>query len=268
MRSLTFALVLFAVPLCAKRFDLEAMSQIVRLSDPQVSPDGKSIAVLVSRTNLEENRSDVELVLVDIATRGQRVLTTRRGLTQPRWSPAGDQLGFLATVDTKAQLFLLPMGGGEARQVTKSPTGLQQYAFAPDGARIAYVASDEAAVKPGSERHNKSFEIQNNDFLTTVQPVPSHLWVVESQGGKTRRLTSGAWTLPISFPPGAPASPVNWTPDGKSLAVVKVASPYSGDFSNSAVQLVDAASGGMRALTGVSKSESQPVISPDGQRVA
>lgn len=268
MRRLNFVLFLLSLPLCAKRFDLDAMSQIVRLSDPQLSPDGKSIAVIVSRANLEENRSDAELLLIDIATRAQRVLTTRRGLTQPRWSPSGDHLGFLATVDTKSQLFLLPIAGGEARQVTKSPTGLQQYAFAPDSARIAYVASDEPAAKPGFERHNKSFEIQNNDFLTTTQPASSHLWVIASQGGVARRLTGGDWTLPISFPPGAPASPVNWTPDGKSLVIVKVATPYSGDFSSSTVQVVDVANGQMRALTGIRRAESQPVISPDGQRVA
>ena len=268
MRRLNFVLFLLSLPLCAKRFDLDAMSQIVRLSDPQLSPDGKSIAVIVSRANLEENRSDAELLLIDIATRSQRVLTTRRGLTQPRWSPSGDHLGFLATVDTKSQLFLLPIAGGEARQVTKSPTGLQQYAFAPDSARIAYVASDEPAAKPGFERHNKSFEIQNNDFLTTTQPASSHLWVIASQGGVARRLTGGDWTLPISFPPGAPASPVNWTPDGKSLVIVKVATPYSGDFSSSTVQVVDVANAQMRALTGIRRAESQPVISPDGQRVA
>ncbi len=269
MRLLTLALLsLLSTPeLRAKRFDLDALSQIVRLADPQLSPDGKSIAVLVSRANLEENRSDTDLVLVDVATKSQRILAQRRGITQPRWSPQGDTLGFLATVDTKSQLFLLPMAGGEARQVTKSPTGLQQYAFSPDGARVAYVASDELPAKPGFERHNKSFEIQNNDFLTTVQPVPSHLWVMPVSG-VARRLTSGSWTLPISFPPGAPASPVNWTPDGKQLAIVKVASPYSGDFSTSSVQLVNAETGEMRPLTGVAKSETQPVISPNGQHVA
>ena len=270
MRLIPLALLfsLTSLPLCAKRFDLDALSRIVRVSDPQLSPDGRSIAVLVSRANLEENRFDVDLMLVDVATKAQRVLTQRPGLSQPRWSPQGDQIGFLATVDNKRQLFVLPMAGGEARQVTKSPTGLQQFTFSPDGTRVAFVASDEPPVKPGFERHNKSFEIQNNDFLTTVAPLPSHLWVIAISQGKAARLTSGSWTLPISFPPGAPASPVNWTPDGKSLAIVKVATPYSGDFTQTSVQIVDSETGAMRPLTGVAKSETQPLISPDGQRVA
>ena len=270
MRQLVLAITLLsaAFGLAAKRFDLDALSSIVRVADPQLSPDGKSIAVLVSRANLEENRYDADLVLVDVATKAQRILSQRRGLAQPRWSPQGDKLGFLATVDGKPQLFLLPTAGGEATQITKSPTGLQQYAFSPDGTQIAFVASDELPAKQGFERHNKSFEIQNNDFLVTTQPVSSHLWVVASKGGAPRRLTSGSWTLPISFPPGAPASPVNWTPDGKSIAFVKVASPYSGDFASATVQIIDVATGSLRPLTGLSKYESQPVISPDGQRVA
>lgn len=271
MRTLSLVLFLLVSALTApgKRFDLDALSQIVRLSDPQLSPDGRSIALIVSRANLEENRTDSDLVLIDVATKSQRILTQRRGITQPRWSPAGDQLGFLANVDAKLQLFLLPMAGGEARQITKSPTGLQQYAFSPNGDQIAYAASDEPPAKTGFERHNRSFEIQNNDFLTTVQPISSHLWIVPAAAnGKARRVTSGAWTLPISFPPGPPASPINWTPDGKHLAIVKVISPYSGDFSNATVQIVDAATGEMRPLTGAAKLENQPVISPDGQRVA
>jgi hypothetical protein len=51
MRSVTYALLflLSAFPVTAKRFDLDALSQIVRLSDPQLSPDGKWIAVLVDQ---------------------------------------------------------------------------------------------------------------------------------------------------------------------------------------------------------------------------
>lgn len=266
LRSLLF-LSSFAV--FAARFDLDSPGKIVRLSDPQLSPDGKSIAVLVSRANFEENRTDAEIVLVDVATRSQRVLTHgRRGLAQPRWSPSGDRLGFLAAVDGKPQLFVLPTSGGEAMQVTKAPTGLQQYSFSPDGTQVAYVSSDEAPKKSGIERHNKSFEIANNDFLVTVQPLSSHLWIAPAAGGAARRLTSGAWTLPISFPPSPPAAPLSWTPDGKSLTIVKVATPYSGDFNLSNVQVVDAASGALRPLTGRSKNEAQPLISPDGKKVS
>ena len=257
--------------LFAARFGIDHIGRIVRLADPQIAPDGKSIALVVSRTNYEEDRYDPELVLIDVATHNQRALTRdRRGVSQARWSPDGSRLAFLATVDTRPQIFVLPMTGGDAWQVTKSPTGIQQYAWRPGASNeIAYVASDEAPKVTGEERHNRAFEIQNNHFLLQEAPRPAHVWLIAADGkSAARRLTSGAWTLPVSLPPGAPSSPLSWSPDGKRLAIVKVASPYTGDGDKAAVQLLDVDSGNVRPLTGHTRNESQPVFSPDGSRIA
>jgi dipeptidyl aminopeptidase/acylaminoacyl peptidase len=122
--------------LFAARFGIDQIGRIVRLADPQIAPDGRSIALVVSRTNYEEDRYDPELVLIDVATHNQRSLTRdRRGVSQARWSPDGSRLAFLATVDTRPQIFVLPMTGGDAWQVTKSPTGIQQYAWRPGRSR-------------------------------------------------------------------------------------------------------------------------------------
>src|SRR5258708_12302778 len=132
--------------LFAARFGIDHIGRVVRLADPQIAPDGKSIALVVSRTNYEEDRYDPELVLIDVATHNQRALTRdRRGVSQARWSPDGSRLAFLATVDTRPQIFVLPLTGGDAWQVTKSPSGIQQYAWRPGAPNdIPYVPSDEA----------------------------------------------------------------------------------------------------------------------------
>jgi len=197
-----------AAALFAARFGVESIGKIVRLTDPQIAPDGKSIAIVVSRANYEEDRYDPELTLIDVATRGQRVLTRdRRGVGQARWSPDGTRLAFLATVDGHPQIFVLPMNGGDALQITKSPAGVQQYAWRPGaGSEIAYVASDEAPKVTGEERHNKAFEIQNNHFLLQEAPRPAHVWLISADGkSAARRLTSVAWNLPESLQPGAPS---------------------------------------------------------------
>ena len=76
MRSrLALVLLVTAACLTAARFSVEQTGRIIRLADPQIAPDGKTIALVVSRTNYEENRYDPELVLIDVATRAQRVLT-------------------------------------------------------------------------------------------------------------------------------------------------------------------------------------------------
>jgi dipeptidyl aminopeptidase/acylaminoacyl peptidase len=260
-----------AATLSAARFGIDSIGKIVRLNDPQIAPDGRSVALVVSRANYEENRYDPELTLIDIATRSQRILTRdRRGVSQARWSPDGSRIAFLSTVDGKAQLFVLPMNGGEAWQVTKSATGVQQYAWRPGSSgEIAYVAAEEAPKVTGEERHNRAFEIQNNHFLIQEGQRPAHVWLIASDGkGPAKRLTSGAWTLPQSLPPGAPSSPLSWSPDGKRLAIVRVISPYTGDGDKSAVQLLDVDTGNLKALTGRTRNESQPLFSPDGARIA
>lgn len=253
----------------AARYGLSDVGRTVRVSDPQIAPDGKSIALIVSRANYDENRYDGDIVLIDPATRAERRITYgRRAVSQPRWSPDGTRLGFLAGVDGKPQLFVLPLNGGDAWQVTKAPLGVQQYAWRPNGKDIAYVTQDEAPKLQGEGRHNKAFEIRNNHFLMTEGSRPSHLWIVAATGGAARKLTSGDWTLAVSMPPSPPSSPLSWSPDGRKLAIVKVATAYTGDSDRSAIQILDVESGEMKPLTSREKNESQPLFSPDGRRIA
>lgn len=250
------------------RFTLDTPREVVRVGDPAIAPDGRSVVVVVSRANLAQNRYDPELVQVDIATKEQRVLSRRRGVNAPTWSPDGGELAFLASVEGHSQIFVLPMSGGEARQVTSSPTGIQTFSWRPDGNAFAYAALDEQPRGEGLERFNRSFEIQHNSFLETEAPMPSHLWVVALDGGEARRLTSGTWSLPVRYPPGSPPPAPSWTPDGRTIAIERRPTAYPGDFDQNTIQLVDVETGHMRALTSRTRHEAQPQFSPDGTRIA
>ncbi|MGH7568541.1 MAG: TolB family protein, partial [Gemmatimonadales bacterium] len=249
----------------ARPMELADLAKLVRVADPQISPDARSVAVLVSRPNYELNRYDTELVLIDVATGAQRGLVAgRRGLAQPQWSPTGDRLAFLA----QRQVFVLPIAGGEARQITRAPSGVLRFAWRPDGAEIAIATPDEPEPRSGEERHNDSFEVGNDDYLTSAPPRPAHIWLVPVADSDTspsfRRLTSGAWSIATSLS----ASPLSWSPDGRALVFVRFSSPHSGDTDSSTVQVVEVATGNIRSLTARQARESGPAWSPDGARIA
>ena len=255
-----------------RRIQIADVAKIVRLADPQISPDDKSIAVVVARSNMKEDRTDSEIVLIDIATGTQRLLTYgRKGASSPRWSPNGDRLAFLAMAgdekDAQPQIFVLRMDGGDAQQITKAPDGVEQFAWRPDGGAFAFVTPDPADKK-AIEAHHDAFQVGDTDFLETAAAEPSHVWLIPAAGGDAKRLTSGTWSLPIVFPPSPPSSPLSWSPDGKSIAITRQETPEPGDGDETTEQILDVATGQMRKLTSHDKFESAGVFSPDGSKIA
>jgi len=257
----------------ARTIQLDDFTKISSVSDPQISPDGKSIAFVLSRINLDQDRADRDLLIIDIASGAPRALThDRKGVGSPRWSPEGDRLAFEAldtgAKDPKLQLFVLPMTGGEAHRLTDVPNGIEQFAWSPNGQQIAFVTSDEPENKKEIEKHNDAFEVGDNDYLTTGPTTPSHLWIVGAEGGKPRRLTSGAWSLAKSAPPSSPASPINWSPDGKSILFTRQEHPQFGDADQTTMQVLDVDSAATRRVTMREKFESFGLFSPDGTKIA
>src|SRR5271156_1839271 len=241
----------------ARKIELGDLQKIVNVSSPEISPDGKSIVIVVSRVNWDEDRYDSQLVLVDIATGSQRVLTNiRKGLSSPQFSPAGDRLAFLAETGWDAkndakeekksapQIFVLPMNGGEPQPITRAPLGVEQFAWRPDGAFVAFASPDEPPNKAEIEKHHDLFEVGDNDFLATSAPTPSHIWLVSSSGGTAKRLTSGTWSLSKSAPPSSPSSPLSWSPDGKQISFTRQADPHDGDPNNENEIFITSSTGG------------------------
>jgi len=244
--------------------------QIVRLADPQFSPDGKTVAVVEIRADLESDEFRSEIILVDVANRQSRPLTrTRHHAGSPRWSPSGDRIGFLAPdADKVLQLFVMPMAGGDALQLTKSKDGIDQFAWSPNGASIAYAMIDPKPEMKGEDKFRTAFKVGNDDVTISEAVRPVHLWLVSAQGGEPKRLTSGTWSLPSSLPPGPPSSPIAWSPAGKSLIFVRQETPSTGDQFLAHIQVLDVETGQIRALTGETMLEGYPVVSPDGSSVA
>ncbi len=267
---LTFTSLLSPAWAQARRFSADDLTRIVRITDPQISPDGQTIAIVVSRANLQEDRWDAELDLVDIATGQMHVMTHERiGVGTPRWSASGDRIAYLAEdAAKKRQIFVLPVGGGDSVQITRSKTGVSLLAWRPDGSGLAYAAPDEEPEKKDEAKFEDAFEVGNNDYLERSRSLPLHLWLVSAAGGNAKRLTSGSWSLPTHFAPAGPPSQIAFTPDGQQIVFVKADSPTTGDTLSSRIAVLNVATGATRSLTSATLQEGEPILSPDGARVA
>ena len=92
MKRTLVALLFVAAVAHADRWQPADRLRIANVSDPQVSPDGKSIVAVVTRANAKENRWDGDLIVIDVATGDPHPFTfDRRGVASPRWSPDGAQ---------------------------------------------------------------------------------------------------------------------------------------------------------------------------------
>ncbi len=236
------------------------------LSDPRISPDGRSVVVVVRRPDYEENQFRNQLVLVTVEDGSSRLLTFDRYRVQhPRWSPSGDRLAFLALgSDKKTQVFVLPIGGGEARAVTSAPEGVRQFAWRPDGRSLAYAAEEKAEEETGEEKHNKSFKVGRDVFLASSASRPVHLWVVDLSGTAPDQMTSDEGGLNVYFG----GSAFDWSPDGRKLCYVSQPLPHSGETMGSSIGLFEIESRERRVLVPGPAALFGCQFSSDGEWVA
>jgi Tol biopolymer transport system component len=200
----------FATLAYAQTFGIGDYGKIARVTDPHLAPDGRSVVLVVAGPNYQDDKWDSELVRVDFSTHRARELTHQRKSARfPRWSPSGDRLAFLADSAGQSQIFVFENDGDEANQITHAPTGVQAFAWKPDGSAFGYLSRDEA---PKREKFDDSFEVEANDYLMQAGTQPVHLWTIASVGGEARRLTSGHWSVS--------GNSLAWTSAGDRIAFV------------------------------------------------
>lgn len=146
---------------------------LTTVSAPSVHPDGEWAVVATSRPDFAADGYVGQLFRVKLDGSGVRRLTRGHSDTNPKISPDGTVIGFLrAGANDKPQLHLLPVDGGEALCVTNQPLGVSDFAFSPDGSRLAFIARVPAEGRYGTldgveapqedARHFTALNLQEN----------------------------------------------------------------------------------------------------------
>jgi dipeptidyl aminopeptidase/acylaminoacyl peptidase len=256
-----------AVSAAAQPLTLHDLRASVGIVNPRISPDGKRIAVVLRRADYAKDRYLNELVMIDVATHAQTVLTRDRAdVGSANWSPSGDRIAFIATPladpDMKdrpvSQLYVLTMRGGEPVQITHATTAVEAYTWRPDGRAFAYTAQEEPPNKKAIDAHEDAFEITDAAWTEREAHLPTHLWTIGADGGKAVQITSGTATVSGAFA---------FTRDGGS--VIFSQSPAAGNhYRATSLAVVDVRGKRVRALTPLTRRASDPVVSPDGRHLA
>jgi dipeptidyl aminopeptidase/acylaminoacyl peptidase len=247
----------------------EDLLRIRFVSDPQISPDGRRVAFVV--TTLSDAR-DEYLSTIWIADPGggpARPFTRgpRRDAV-PRWAPDGRRLAFVSERERRAkgQLYVMPADGGEPVRLTDQRHGVSSPAWSPDGTRLAFVSRvggwEEPKDEEERERSRPPHVIEVLKYKSNgtgfVHDRPAHVFVVGADGGPARQLTDGHFEH---------QHPV-WSPDGRRVAFVSARHPGRDEDNAADAWIVPAEGGAARRLTRTAGPVSWPSISPDGGTLA
>jgi dipeptidyl aminopeptidase/acylaminoacyl peptidase len=253
-------------------FDLE------RISDAQISPDGKRITYTRNQANPLTDKWEPSLWIMNADGSQNRFLA--KG-ANARWSPDGQRILYLGEADGQPQVFVRWIDvEGPPTQVTRAVTKIADARWSPDGKQIAFSMFTPEPPKwtismpkaPKDAKWQAAPRIVQNlhyrqDRVGFIEDGRTHLYVVPSDGGAARQLTQGSWSIgagelggPVTF---------DWTPDSKTI-VFQAARDFDNDlvYQRSQLLAVDVASGALRDLVATKGAWTQPTVSPDGRTVA
>jgi len=237
----------------------EDMVGITWLTLPQISPDGKLVAFVVtepadSSDPSSRRNSDIWIVSTSGKTQPRRYAFGPGAENNPRWSPDGKLLAFLSDRESpeENQIFLLRTDGGEAEKLTSRKGGVRDFKWSPDGRRIAFTAKDSLTSQEESEQKRKDDEVPVDQNLKYTR-----LYEVDPETRDVYLLTRDNLHV----------SDFDWSPDGSRLALRVSDTPLLDDvYFHSRLVVLDRRT---RAITTVSrKCLGNPAWSPDGSTIA
>ena len=264
----------------------EALLAFGRMSDPQVSPDGKHILYGVSYTSVEENRSVRNLFICNIDGSGNRQLTTSgKSISNARWHNDGSGIYFLMQGQIWSGNVKSRKGSWELCdlcQVTDIPGGISEFRMSPDESMIMYSSYVKSAVKSPSDCYgdlDKATAYTTDDLMYrhwdhTVMEIP-HTFVAR-RGSSSEPITEGVdilagenelYELPTE--PFGGLEQLSWSPDGRFIAYScrKLSGKKYAFSTNTEIYIYNVNTAETEVIEMGGGYDTDPVWSPDGKRL-
>jgi len=193
----------------------------------------------------------------------RKITDAREGVSTFAFSEDGKWLVFRSGKAGEEQLYRMPVAGIDSvkpEQITRHPTGVGIWRFAPSGNRIYFITADTIDLDE-KLRREKRFTVNIRNPETPV----SSLWVYDIDGKKTTRLTKDTSITVTDFA---------ISPDAKYVSFRGISSNrYKRNVTEQGINgdnfLLDVASGQIERLTSnLEVSESTPSFSPDSKWLA
>ncbi len=275
------SLILFAVSTIVigqdRRFTIEELLKVRRVSDPQVSPKGDLVAFSMTVINKDANKGATQIYVVPVIGGEPRQLTNdANSSTSARWSPDGEKLAFVRD----DQIWTIAISNGALKKITDISTGAGDPIWSPDGKWLAFVSdvypecADDSCNKQKAEtRASSKVKAHVADRLlyrhwkTWKDGTRTHIFAVSSSGGEAKDLTPGDYDAP-PFSLGGPTD-YAFSPESTELVYTSNHDKVEATSTNGDLWLVSVKGGEAKNITAANHGyDGSPQFSPDGRFIA
>ncbi len=264
-------------------FDASALLKIQRIGDPQLSPDGKTVAFAVSTPDFDGNRSAHSVWTVPLEGGAPRRLADLA--SRPRWSPDGKRIYYVSTSGDSSQIWSMNPDGSGATQITHISTEADGETVSGDG-KYLILTSNVYPECGGSSSNfddacNKKHLDAEKDSKVKARIITSllyrhwnvwegnrrsHLLSFSLADGKMADLSPGNRDVP-PFSLGGPDD-YAISPDGGEVCFAMNTDENPAAGTNNDLFVVSIQGGTAHKITANAGADNSPLYSPDGKYVA
>ncbi len=264
------------------QFTIDVLEALGRVSEPVVSPDSKTVLFGISYEDLEANKSNRDLYLLDLTKKTdlKRITRTEKSESGAVWIDGGARIAFMYPAeDGTMQLWTMKPDGSERVQASSHEGGISGFLFSPDGTKVVVIGNVKYARSAGDlypdlpkATGRVIDDLMYKHWDEWVTEIP-HPFIGNFDGSKLTDLADIMADEPFEAPmkPFGGVESFAWTPDSQGLVYVsrkKTGLEYAVS-TNSDLFLYNLADKSTRNLTeGMMGYDTNPAFSPDGNTLA